>query len=183
MSLPGHRTGRRSVCRLLPLLMALASGRVQSQPLALERDRIDRPPVRRVFASASGRFVLSLTAVDDWRSPVVEAALQEVHDDGRARRWQRRLPHELGPRSVVVGDDGAVLLVDEWINVLPCHALMVIAADGRILADDSREQVLSRLAVPRATVSAQARMACGEPRNQCLPTGEPRSPSGRAAAS
>ncbi|MCX6629476.1 MAG: hypothetical protein NTW28_17805 [Candidatus Solibacter sp.] len=76
---------------------------------------------------------------------------------GGAVVWQRELPHHHGPRRVLVADDGRVLLVDEWINVVSPFALTLIAADGGELAHYSAEQVLSLLAVPRKAITEHAR--------------------------
>ena len=146
---------RRHILPALLALMAPAPGLAQTAQLSA--DVIDRPPARRVFASPSGRFVLSLTVAAHGQTSKAEAELVEVFADRRVGRWQLPLPHEGGPRTAVVSDRGAVLLVEEWINVVPRHALMVIGSDGRTIADDSGEQVFSRLEVPRARISEHAR--------------------------
>lgn len=75
----------------------------------------------------------------------------------RRSLWNRPLPHEQGPRDALVSDSGAVVLLDEWINVVPRHAIMLIAPDGRTLALYSGEQLFAVLNVPREAISANAR--------------------------
>lgn len=140
--------------QILPVLLA---GMTTAPGRARATDEISRPPARRVFASVSGRFVLTLVAVPHGPGTLAEATLEDISADRRQRLWQRTLPQEDGPRTAVVSDSGAVLLVDEWINVVPRHALMLIGSDGRTIADYSGEQVFSRLAVPRGRITAEAR--------------------------
>jgi len=117
-------------------------------------DRVDYPPKERRFVSASGVFILIVRAVDGWKTPRVAATLSKK---GGPVLWQRELPHYHGPRRVLVTDDGHVLLVDEWINVVSRYALTLIGADGKTLASHSAEQVFSLLAVPRRAISEHAR--------------------------
>ncbi len=81
----------------------------------------------------------------------------EVSGIQRRSLWNRLLPHEQGPRSALVTDSGAVVLLDEWINVVPRHAIMLIGPDGRTPARYSGEQLFAILNVPRKAISANAR--------------------------
>lgn len=112
------------------------------------------PALQRNFRSASGAFVLRVEAVDGWKTHRAHATLSS----GGAIRWSRDLPHQFGPKTAVVTDRGAVLLVDEWINSIPAHGLTLIAPDGRTIADHGGETIFKVLGSPRAAISAQARV-------------------------
>lgn len=75
----------------------------------------------------------------------------------RLSLWNRVLPHEHGPRGVLVSDSGTAVLLDEWINVVPRHAIMLIDRAGHTLALYSGEQLFAILDVPRKAISANAR--------------------------
>jgi hypothetical protein len=118
-------------------------------------DRIDHAPVARRIVAASGRYALSVESVDGWKTPRATATLTDAA--GRVR-WRMILPHEGGPRAMLVSKAGAVLFVDEWINVIPRHALMVVAPTGKVIGDHAGESILSLLKVPRRTIGDLARV-------------------------
>jgi hypothetical protein len=120
----------------------------------MAQDRLDLPPAERRVASPSGAFTLTLRTPDNWKTPQVVASL--VRGDGKVV-WQQQLPHEHGPRRALVTDDGRVLLVDEWINVISPRALMLLAADGHIVAQHSAEAIFALLAVPLPVITRQAK--------------------------
>lgn len=117
-------------------------------------DGIDLPPLERRFASASGGFILTLTAVDGWRTPRAAATLKNASG---SVLWKRELPHHHGPRRALVTGGGQTLLVDEWINVVSGYALTLIAPDGATIAQYSAEQIIHVLGVPRGAITANAR--------------------------
>lgn len=81
--------------------------------------------------------------------------------------WQQRLPHEWGPRTAVVSDEGRVVLVDEWINVVSSLALTLLDAQGRTVVVHPAEQIFSLLDVPRRSIADAATAGVwrtGEPR-------------------
>ena len=117
-------------------------------------DRIDVPPIERQFRSLSGGFVLTVNAVDAWKTPFARATLRNA---AGAVQWEKQLPHHHGPRRALVTAGGRVLLVDEWINVASKYALTLIARDGTTVAAYSAEQVFTALAVPREAITSHAR--------------------------
>ncbi|MEF7614439.1 hypothetical protein V4F39_11015 [Aquincola sp. MAHUQ-54] len=132
-------------------LAAEASGRVRA-------DRIVLPPERRTSESPSGRFVLTVESRDGWRSRYALATLR-LHDDAGPRMlWQKQLPHERGPRHLLVTDAGQTVLVDEWINVPSRHALMLLAVDGTEMAHLGLDALVQLLGVPRRAVADHARL-------------------------
>lgn len=127
-------------------------------PLAVAAsDRIVRPPPLRRFASPSGRFVLQIATPDGGRHAHAAMAL---HEAGAVPRplWQAALPHERGPRHVLVTDGGETVLVDEWINVPSRHALTLLSPAGETLAHYDFDALVALLGVPRRTVADHARL-------------------------
>jgi hypothetical protein len=118
------------------------------------QDKIDLPPVDRRFASAAGGFVLNVRTWDRWKSRKARATLKQ----GGRVLWERELPQELGPRQVLVTNQGQVLFVDEWINVLSRYALTLVSPAGVTVAQYSADQVIAKLGVERRTITEHARL-------------------------
>jgi hypothetical protein len=147
----GRTLGKLALVTALAMNLVLpgtAGGRILS-------DRIDRAPLERTIKSPDGHFRLSVNALDGWKTPRAVATLRDA--TGHVR-WRKTLPHEGGPRAIVVNNKGAALFVDEWINVIPRHALMVVAPSGKIVGDHPGESVLTLLSVPRRTIGDLARV-------------------------
>jgi hypothetical protein len=113
-------------------------------------DRITQPPVRQTFDT--GPYQLVITATDGWQTPAATGKLYE----GSTLLWQKALPHQYGPRFSLVGPQGQVLLVDEFINVASPQALSVIDAAGKTIAQHSFNDVKTALALPAAELTRQA---------------------------
>jgi hypothetical protein len=153
--------GSRALCRIGTALALTLVGAgvwpiksVQSA-VRVADDRIDHAPVERKFASRAGTYVMTVSSV---QSGPVRRAVAVLRDAKGRVRWRVPLPHEGGPRAAVVSDDGAALFVDEWINVIPRHALMVVDPAGKVIADHAGESILTLLAVSRRTIGQQARV-------------------------
>ena len=105
---------------------------------------------------ALGRFKLVLTSPDEQRTPGVAAELLEVVDGQPRSAWRQLLPHRWGPRTALVADGGAVVLVDEWINSLSSRAMSLLAADGRTVKVYGAEELIALLDRPRRAVADAA---------------------------
>lgn len=139
--------------------MTLATGTVKADEVAsVVGDTKLLPAAQRKFQSASGRFVLTLSNFDAWSSKHVEAELVESSGAVQRARWRLILPHEMGPRWALVTDDGATILVDEWINIPSRHAVMLLDPSGQMLADYSIDQLIELLKITRKTIAAHARL-------------------------
>lgn len=129
-------------------------------------DRIAFPPPSRKFPSRSGRLVLSISAVDGWKSPRASATLA-VDESGVAHvLWSQALPQQYGPKSVLVADSGVVVLFDEWIHVRTPLAIVVLDRQGHAVARHSTEDVRARLDVPpdrMARAASSGLWMAGEP--------------------
>ncbi len=85
-----------------------------------------------------------LSSADHWQTRSALAELQLRLGSELKPLWHKVLPQEHGPRHVLVLDSGAVVLMDEWINVPSRHAvfhsaqrrLILRLADGLLTAID-----------------------------------------------
>ncbi len=114
-------------------------------------DRITHPPIRQAFEAAP--YELLVSAVDDWRTS--RAHIQLYKDT--ALLWQKELPHEYGPRFVLVSAQGQVALFDEYINVGSPYAITLLDASGTEVAQynfDDIKQVLADVAPSNITGQA-----------------------------
>lgn len=124
-----------------------------SSPPAMQTasaDGLTYPPRRQTFTAGSYQFVV--TATDQWQTPTATGTLYE----GDRRLWQRNLPHEYGPRFVLVSSAGQVLLVDESINVASPYALTLLDPAGNVMAQYSFDDIKRMLGVSSAELTRQA---------------------------
>lgn len=113
-------------------------------------DSLSHPPVRQDFSN--GPYQLVITAEDRWETPLANSTLYE----GDSILWEQDLPHQYGPRFVLVGRQGQVLLLDEFINVASPHAVTLIAPDGEIIQQSSFEDIQKTLRLRPADLTRQA---------------------------
>lgn len=140
------------------------------------RDRNIRPPEERVFTSPAGKFRLVVRARHSgWKGADANATLYGLEGGSPREIWTRELPHRYGPRFALVDSSGNVAFFDEWFNTPSEHALTVIAADNRRIAQYSFREIADVLQVAG---EALVRSATKGP----WMSGEPRfSPSGEHA--
>jgi hypothetical protein len=133
-----------------------ASGQKASREKPM--DRITMPPAKRIVRSNDGRFRLELSTEDGWRTRTATARLRD-HRDGEPKLvWEQRLPHELGPRFVLISNQGAVVLLDENINVASRYAVSVVDPQGKELATHSFDAVAKALVVTRQKLAAHGKL-------------------------
>lgn len=150
---------RRSLLRLavLPVVGAVSDASAGGAKTSLA-DRISLPAETREFRSPSDRYVFTLTTADHWKSRQAIARLSFRSGTELKNRWEKVLPQERGPRHVWVVDSGAVVLMDEWINIPSRHAVMLLAPDGRELADYGIDDIVRLLGVSRRTVADHGKL-------------------------
>lgn len=86
------------------------------------------------------------------------ASLLQIGGGGLRRVvWQQALPHRPRPRFVRVSDAGQLVLFDDWLNVRSERAVVVLAPDGRAVAQHDLEAVRAALGVPAAALAPLAR--------------------------
>ena len=102
----------------------------QPSPVAGGQDRVALPSIRRDVRSPSGSHLLIISADDGWRTPKASGELLRVTAGRTAQVWKRALPEPFGPRFGLVNDAGSTLLVDEWVNTITPHALVLLDVEG-----------------------------------------------------
>ena len=115
-------------------------------------DFISLPPAQQEFSSPKGQYIFVLSTGDHWVSKQAVGELFEVSEGSRQSLWTRTLPHEYGPRYVLVSHQGQVLLLDEWINVASQHAVMLFSRDNDLVAHHNFDALQEILEVPRANI-------------------------------
>ena len=144
--------------RLIKTVAAVLSATlISGAAITLASDIVPMPPERKEFASPAGDFVFVLFTTDHWRSRKSVGELFQVTQQGRALLWTRHLPHEYRPRYVLLNDNAAVLLIDEWVNIKSRYAVMLLDRDNHVVAQHDLDAVLKVLGVPIATVTQLAR--------------------------
>ena len=113
-------------------------------------DRLAYPPLRQTFTSGIYRLVIS--AEDDWKTPLTQAKLF----NGDTVLWEQALPHQYGPRFVLISPQGNVLLLDEFINVASPHAITLINTKGQVIAQHSFKNIQTTLNRSTADLTKQA---------------------------
>lgn len=141
----------------LGLALTLTNGSALAvQPVA---DVMVMPPEREEIASPSGGYVLEMRLREsaNVHAPRTTATLFRVVASTRSVVWTRELPHRPRPRLFAVGDQGQVVLLDEWLNVRSDLAVMVIDATNTVQAQYDLEAVRAVLGVPANSLAPLAR--------------------------
>lgn len=120
-------------------------------------DRIELPSASRDIESSNGSYILRLSTFDQWQSKHVVAELFQKERASHTLLWHQILPHEYGPRYALVGKEGQVLLLDEWINVKSSYAATLVGRDGQVIRRYDFEAILEILGVPVAEVVRSAK--------------------------
>ena len=117
-------------------------------------DRIDEPPAKRTFLSGDGeeyRLVIYTVAHR------AEAVLQiHTYSAESQTLWTKALPQRYGPRTVVVGAGGNVLLLDEWMKVAGEYATMLIDVSGEIVASHGFDDIVAATGGNHAAVTRES---------------------------
>ena len=109
------------------------------------------PPAVRTIDSPDGAYQL---LIENSANGVAQAALSATGSDQLL--WNQQLPHENGPRIAIVGSQGTVVLLDEWINVFTDHAITVYDRSGTVLSSVSTNEIAETMNLSRAELVAQA---------------------------
>ncbi|GJJ02394.1 hypothetical protein RugamoR64_29320 [Duganella rhizosphaerae] len=89
-------------------------------------DQMPLPPACKKAVSTDGHYLFEACSTDQWRSRHATGRLMENTAHGTRTVWERPLPQEYGPRYVVVGRQGQVVLFDEAINVKSRYAVVLM---------------------------------------------------------
>lgn len=138
-------------------------GVVERNPDSLEiasADSIDSiilPSTERRFVSPNAKYVFEVFTVDSWKSQTPSGRFIELGCGQEKVVWTGGLPHEYGPRFVIVGNNAKVLLVDEWINVKSRYALTIFDPYSVSMRHYHFDHLQKILKVPVARIVEQAK--------------------------
>ena len=113
-------------------------------------DRLAHPPMRQTFTADP--YQLAIFSEDNWQTPLTQAQFLKAN----TVLWEKALPHQYGPKFVLVSTQGNVLLLDEFINVASPHAVTLIGTSGEVIAQHSFQDVSQALNVSAADLTRQA---------------------------
>jgi hypothetical protein len=141
---------------VLLVLLAVSADTVWSYQV-VDNDRIALPPTLEEVTSPSGQYVFAISTPDNWKTTKSVGELFEIVDGARRLLWSRSLPHGFRPRYALMGNQGNVLLLDEWINIKSDYAVMVIDRDNQLIAQHDFDAVQTVLGVPGSEIVTVAR--------------------------
>lgn len=122
---------------------------------AAAQDRLTHP--NEVQSFTAGSYQLTITAVDGWQTP---ATIGELRQEGTSL-WRRSLPHQYGPKFVLLTSAGQTILFDEYINVASDYAIALIDRSGKTAFTYSFDDIHKAIQtaspdIERADVARQA---------------------------
>lgn len=144
--------GRRSVYGVTSLALAFLLTLLSAVPVLGAHPGL---PVEQDFYSANGRLVFGITPGSD-RAEFCRGELYAL-DNGRLKLvWRHSLANRYAPGTVVVGNGGTVLTIDNWEHVGTGNTVVVVyGPDGTRRFNLELEQLLSEQEI-RDTVYATA---------------------------
>jgi hypothetical protein len=156
-----HGAGRLAFV-IAGLLVACTGTRTENPaptaPVAMTQDRVTLPPIQRETRSPSGSYAFVVAAEDQWQqSSKASGELLRVAGERRTSAWKKSLPEQFGPRFVLLNDRGDVLLVDESVNIVTRHALVLFNTNGRELAHLTFDDIQTLTGVSGSTIVQMAR--------------------------
>lgn len=123
---------------------------IETSETSSKSDRLAHPPIRQTFTT--GPYKLIISAENNWESPLAEAQLLQ----NNTPLWKAALPHQYGPKFVLINPNGNVLLLDEFINVASPHAITLINSQGSTIAQYGFEDIQTTLKLSTAELTQQA---------------------------
>jgi hypothetical protein len=120
-------------------------------------DSIPLPPEQQQFFSRSKNYVLVISTLNKWKSTQAEGKFFQVIGNNRKLVWKRKLPQKYGPRYVLVGDRGEVLMFDEWVNTESEYALMMVNRKNRLVFQHDFESLGKIMGVPVLKIAEMAK--------------------------
>lgn len=138
------------------MLFAITTGSAGTQNGAAADDAMRLPPTYAEFPSPGNGHLFIVASPDEWRSKHAVGRLFRLAGDGRRLLWEGRLPQEYGPRYVLVGRRGQVLMLDEWINVKSRYAVTLLNPETGTFIHHDFDTVQQALAVAAATIVRMA---------------------------
>ncbi|NEO61066.1 MAG: hypothetical protein F6J98_11695, partial [Moorea sp. SIO4G2] len=119
-------------------------------------DRISLPPLQTEFFSPQGDFRFTVSTPDKWKSTQGYGRLVRLMGNVSEIIWEDKLPQEYGPRYLLVGQQGEVLMLDEWINVKSKYAIVVLNPQNELIIQHDFDNVQEILDVPTSEIVQRA---------------------------
>ena len=119
-------------------------------------DQIRLPPLQAEFLSSQGDFRFIISSWDNWESKRGHGSLVRLKNGVSEVLWERELPQEYGPRYVLVGQRGEVLMLDEWISNRSKYSIVVLNPQNDWVIQHNFEKVQKVLDVPTAEIVRKA---------------------------
>jgi hypothetical protein len=123
---------------------------------ASDVDQISLPPLQTEFFSPQGDFRFTVSTPDKWKSTRGYGRLVRLMDGISESIWEGKLPQEYRPRYVLVGQQGEVLMLDEWINVKSKYAIVVLNPRNDLIIQYDFDKVQNVLDVPTSEIVQRA---------------------------
>ena len=145
---------RRRYLALACLLLLGIANRVTAS------DILKEPPSREAFLSAGGCFEFVVTMKGEskeWATSGSSGSLFRTGGKDAGQLWEVDLPQAYRPRFAVVNDDGYVVLLDQWINVIGPHAVTVLGPDGRTIASHGFNDVANAVGIAGRDIVPKAK--------------------------
>jgi hypothetical protein len=120
-------------------------------------DFVPLPPVKTSVISPNCKFRFVVYSPNSWKiTKQGMGQLYRITADGEEMVWESTLPQEFGPRYSLVGNQGAVVLFDEWINVKSKYAIFLINSQQSLELSHDFDSVAKVLGEPVAKIVEQA---------------------------
>lgn len=121
-----------------------------------ESDRISLPPLQAEFLSQQRNFRFIISTKDNWKLKQGLGKLIRCTNGVSEVIWEGQLPQEYGPRHVLVGKQGEVLMLDEWINVKSKYAVFVLNPQNDKVIQHNFDSIQKILGVPTSAIVESA---------------------------
>lgn len=122
------------------------------------------PPGVQVEASASGGYLVRVEP--GRREPGLARAMLYRHDavlESYVRQVAYPLPYRLAPVDILLTDDGALVIMDEWGEVGRGVVLYVHDAAGKLIHNFTLQELLGDAAVAAPSTIGSTWWRCGKP--------------------
>jgi hypothetical protein len=126
--------------------------------MSVEEDFVPFPPPTREVVSPNGHFTFVISSPAAWKTKEPSTGqLFRVTSKARKLVWEKKLPQEQGPRYALAGNQGEVVLFDEWNNVKSRYAVVLINFRRNFERSYDFDAVATVLGEPVAKIVEQAR--------------------------
>lgn len=120
-------------------------------------DYVPSPLPLETLHSPNGAYAFDIALAKRWRTELAVGSLRAVAGGQSRSVWQRPLPQRVRPRFALVANDGAVVLFDQFDNILGPIAVLLINPQGQDVAVLTFDDIRRLVGAPTADIAQQAR--------------------------